>query len=110
MKTTAHFKQLLLGLVVPTAVVVLWQVMGNMPGMAGILPTPLKVVEGWHGWIFGQAGLGLNPYLGTWLSNVEYSSMRVAQGFVLAALVGVPLGLLIGWSKFISQIDRKSVV
>ncbi|PUE57218.1 ABC transporter permease [Limnohabitans sp. Rim8] len=103
MKTTAHFKQLLLGLVVPTAVVVLWQVMGNMPGMAGILPTPLKVVEGWHGWIFGQAGLGLNPYLGTWLSNVEYSSMRVAQGFVLAALVGVPLGLLIGWSKFISQ-------
>jgi NitT/TauT family transport system permease protein len=103
MKTTAHFKQLLLGLVVPTAVVVLWQVMGNMPGMAGILPTPLKVVEGWHGWIFGQAGLGLNPYLGTWLSNVEYSSMRVAQGFVLAALIGVPLGLLIGWSKFISQ-------
>lgn len=103
MKTTAHFKQLLLGLVVPTAVVVLWQVMGNMPGMAGILPTPLKVVEGWHGWIFGQAGLGLNPYLGTWLSNVEYSSMRVVQGFVLAALIGVPLGLLIGWSKFISQ-------
>ena len=102
MKTTAHFKQLLLGLVVPTAVVVLWQVMGNMPGMAGILPTPLKVVEGWHGWIFGQAGLGLNPYLGTWLSNVEYSSMRVVQGFVLAALIGVPLGLLIGWSKFIS--------
>ena len=102
MKTTAHFKQLLLGLVVPTAVVVLWQVMGNMPGMAGILPTPLKVVEGWHGWIFGQAGLGLNPYVGTWLSNVEYSSMRVAQGFVLAALIGVPLGLLIGWSKFIS--------
>lgn len=102
MKTTAHFKQLLLGLVVPTTVVVLWQMMGNMPGMAGILPTPLKVVEGWHAWIFGQAGLGLNPYLGTWLSNVEYSSMRVAQGFVLAALIGVPLGLLIGWSKFIS--------
>jgi NitT/TauT family transport system permease protein len=103
MKTTAHLKQLLLGLVVPTAVVVLWQVVGNMPGMAGILPTPLKVVEGWHSWIFGQAGLGLNPYLGTWLSNVEYSSMRVAQGFLLAALIGVPLGLLIGWSKFISQ-------
>jgi len=103
MKTAAHFKQLLLGLVVPIAVVMLWQVMGNMPGMAGILPTPLKVMEGWHGWIFGQAGLGLNPYLGTWLSNVEYSSMRVAQGFVLAALIGVPLGLLIGWSKFISQ-------
>lgn len=104
MKTTAHFKQLLLGLLVPSAVVVLWQVVGSMPGMAGILPTPSKVLEGWHGWIFGQAGLGLNPYLGTWLSNVEYSSMRVAQGFMLAALIGVPLGLLIGWSKMISML------
>ncbi len=103
MKTTAHLKQLLLGLVVPSAAVVLWQVMGNLPSMAGILPTPLKVLEGWHAWIFGNAGMGLNPYLGTWLSNVEYSSMRVLQGFVLAALIGVPLGLLIGWSKLISQ-------
>lgn len=103
MMTTAHFKQLMLGLVVPTAVVVLWQVMGSMPDMAGILPTPLKVIEGWNSWIFGKPGLGLNPYLGTWLANVEYSSIRVAQGFALAALIGVPLGLLIGWSKFISQ-------
>jgi NitT/TauT family transport system permease protein len=103
MKTTVHFKQLMLGLVIPTVVVVLWQVMGSMPDMAGILPTPLKVLEGWHSWIFAKPGLGLNPYLGTWLANVEYSSMRVAQGFTLAALVGVPLGLLIGWSKFISQ-------
>lgn len=103
MKTTDHFKQLMLGWVVPTAVVVLWQVMGSMPGMAGILPTPLKVLEGWHSWIFAKPGMGLNPYLGTWLANVEYSSMRVAQGFTLAALIGVPLGLLIGWSKFISQ-------
>ena len=103
MKTTVHFKQLMLGLVIPTVVVVLWQVMGSMPDMAGILPTPLKVLEGWHSWIFAKPGMGLNPYLGTWLANVEYSSMRVAQGFTLAALVGVPLGLLIGWSKFISQ-------
>jgi NitT/TauT family transport system permease protein len=103
MKTTVHFKQLMLGLVIPTVVVVLWQVTGSMPDMAGILPTPLKVLEGWHSWIFAKPGMGLNPYLGTWLANVEYSSMRVAQGFTLAALVGVPLGLLIGWSKFISQ-------
>jgi NitT/TauT family transport system permease protein len=93
----------MLGLVIPTVVVVLWQVTGSMPGMAGILPTPLLVLEGWHSWIFAKPGMGLNPYLGTWLANVEYSSMRVAQGFTLAALVGVPLGLLIGWSKFISQ-------
>ena len=101
--TLAHVKQLMLGLVVPVAVIFVWQSVGSFPGMAGILPTPLKVLEGWHAWIFGQAGLGLNPYLGTWVANVQYSTMRVAQGFLLAALIGVPLGLLIGWSRLVSQ-------
>jgi NitT/TauT family transport system permease protein len=61
-------------------------------------------LEGWHGWIFGSPGMGLNPYLGSWVSNVQYSSMRVAQGFALAALIGVPLGLLIGWSRLVQQL------
>ena len=41
--------------------------------------------------------------MGTWLANVQYSAMRVAQGFALATLLGVPLGLMIGWSKLASQ-------
>jgi NitT/TauT family transport system permease protein len=95
-----------LGLLVPAVVLVVWQVVGSMPHMAGILPTPLQVVAGWNTWMFGTAGMGLNPYSGTWLSNVQYSSMRVAQGFTLAALVGVPIGLLIGWSRlFMHMVD-----
>jgi len=92
-----------LGLLVPLAVLVLWQVLGSRPGMAGILPTPLQVLEGWHDWIFGQAGLGLNPYKGTWVSNLHYSSLRVFQGFAMAVCIGVPLGLLIGWSRIVSH-------
>lgn len=95
----AGMQRLLLGLVVPLAVLLLWQITGSQAGMAGILPTPLATLEGWHGWIFGSPGLGLNPYLGTWTSNAQYSSIRVAQGFVLAVLLGVPLGLTIGWSR-----------
>ena len=97
-------RRTVLGLLVPAVVLVIWQVAGSRPGMAGILPTPMLVLEGWHGWIFGSAGLGLNPYLGSWVSNVQYSSMRVAQGFFLAALIGVPLGLLIGWSRLVQQL------
>jgi len=94
---------LLLGMVVPVVLVLLWQYAGSRPGMAGIIPTPLKVLEGWHGWIFGQQGLGLNPYLGTWWSNVEYSSVRVIQGFALAMAVGIPLGLMIGWNRLVAK-------
>lgn len=97
-------RQAVLGLLVPVAALLVWQAVGSLPQMAGILPTPSKVVEGWNTWIFGSAGLGLNPYSGTWLSNVQYSSMRVLQGFGLAALIGVPLGLLIGWSRLIMQL------
>ena len=93
----------LLGLVVPVTVLVVWQVLGSQPGMAGILPTPSQVIDGWRDWIFGQAGLGLNPYKGTWVSNLHYSSIRVLEGFLMAVLLGVPLGLLIGWSRIISQ-------
>ena len=94
----------LLGLVVPCLVLVFWQWVGSLASMAGILPTPLQVLSGWHDWIFGQPGLGLNPYLGTWLSNVQYSSLRVIQGFALAAVLGVPLGLFIGWSRTVSSV------
>lgn len=97
-------QRVLLGVLVPAVVLVIWQLVGSMPSMAGILPTPLQVIDGWHGWIFGSPGLGLNPYLGTWVSNVQYSSMRVIQGFALAALIGVPLGLLIGWSRWVMHL------
>lgn len=98
------FRQAGLGLLVPATVLVLWQVIGGLPQMAGILPTPVKVLEGWEVWIFGPQGMGLNPYSGTWLSNVQYSSMRVLQGFLMAALIGVPLGLLIGWSRLVMNL------
>ena len=99
----SRLKQLVLGAVVPVAVLVFWQIAGSQPNMAGIVPTPLAVLEGFNHWVFGKPGMGLNPYLGTWLSNVQYSAMRVAQGFALATLLGVPLGLMIGWSKLASQ-------
>lgn len=100
-----RLKRFLVGLAVPLAVLVIWQVVGSRENMAGIVPTPLAVLEGWKGWVFGaSSGLGLNPYQGTWLSNVQYSAMRVLQGFALATLLGIPLGLMIGWSKLVSQL------
>jgi NitT/TauT family transport system permease protein len=99
-----RLKKILLGAIVPIVVLLIWQFAGSQPDMAGIVPTPLAVLSGWKDWVFGASGMGLNPYSGTWLSNVQYSSMRVVQGFFLAALLGVPLGLMIGWSRLVSQL------
>jgi NitT/TauT family transport system permease protein len=97
-------QQILFGLIVPVLVLLMWQISASQPDMAGIVPTPLAVMDGFAGWIWGQPGLGLNPYLGTWVSNVTYSGSRVVQGFFYATLLGIPLGLLIGRSKLISKL------
>ena len=99
---SGNMRQLILSLVVPVSLLIVWQLVGQLPRMAGVIPTPVNVVIAWWDWIFGDPGMGLNPYLGTWASNVQNSAMRVAQGFALAALLGVPLGLALGSSKTVA--------
>ncbi len=95
-------RRLALGVVVPITLLMLWQLLGQSASMAGVVPTPVKVAYAWWDWIFADPGMGLNPYLGTWASNVQYSAMRVGQGFLLAVLLGVPLGLAIGWNRTVA--------
>lgn len=93
----------LLSLIIPAIVIAIWQVVGSRPGMQAMVPSPTLVLDAWYDWVFGKAGgMSLNPYLGTWWSNVEYSSIRVIQGFTLAMLIGIPLGLMIGWSRLVA--------
>jgi NitT/TauT family transport system permease protein len=86
-------------LVLPVVLLVLWHLTVEHRWVAeGIIPSPAQVLRSWDVWIFGATKGGLSPYSGTWLDNVLYSSKRVLQGFGLAALVAIPLGLMIGWS------------
>lgn len=101
--TTTTAGRLCLGLALPVVIMVVWQLVGQRPGMAGIIPTPVGVARAWWDWIFADPGMGLNPYLGTWWSNVQYSTWRVLQGFTLAVMLGVPLGLAIGWNRIAAQ-------
>ncbi|GGX31384.1 binding-protein-dependent transport system inner membrane protein [Pigmentiphaga litoralis] len=91
-----------LGACVPVLILVLWQLVGQSSAMSGVVPVPMQVGRAWYDWMFGNPGMGLNPYLGTWFGNVQYSTMRVAQGFILAMALGIPIGLAIGWSRITS--------
>lgn len=76
---------------------------------AGIVPAPLEVLQSWQKWIFGDAKASLSPYSGTWLDNVLFSTKRVLQGYAIATLIGVPIGLLIGWHHWFSRIVDPTV-
>lgn len=96
-------RQGLLAVVLPLVVIVLWQMAGtNGSLLGGVMPTPDRIWTAWKIWAFGQSGLGLNPYSGTWLANLLFSAERVGKGFLVAILVGVPIGLAIGWSRIAS--------
>jgi len=43
------------------------------------------------------------------VANVVYSARRVFEGFVIAAGVGIPLGLFIGWNRLVARIVDPSV-
>jgi NitT/TauT family transport system permease protein len=96
--------------VLPLLLLALWHVAVARQWTApGIIPSPAQVAESWYRWIFGAPGLSLSPYSGTWVANVLYSTRRVLQGFLLAAAVGIPLGLFIGWNRLVARLVDPSI-
>jgi NitT/TauT family transport system permease protein len=94
----------------PLAFLALWTVAVERHWVAeGIIPSPLQVARSWYWWIFGLPTRSLSPYSGTWLAAVLYSGRRVLQGFLLAAAVGIPLGLFVGWNRLVARLVDPSI-
>jgi NitT/TauT family transport system permease protein len=94
----------------PLGFLLLWHVAVRAHWVAeGIIPPPTQVADSWYRWIFGAPTRSLSPYSGTWVANVLYSARRVLEGFGLAALVAIPLGLAIGWNRLVGRLVDPSV-
>lgn len=97
-------------LLLPAVLVALWHFAVDLRWVTeGIIPSPAQVLRSWETWIFGSAKASLSPYSGTWLDNVAYSTRRVLQGFGLAVLVAIPLGLVIGWNRLVARLVDPSI-
>jgi len=97
-------------LILPLLLLALWHLAVTQHWVAeGIIPAPSQVIESWRRWIFGAPGKSLSPYSGTWLANVVYSGRRVLEGFVLAALVAIPLGMFVGWNRLVARLVDPSI-
>src|SRR3546814_136998 len=92
-------------LVVPVATLALWELAGRA-GMlpTGLIPTPSMTVNAWYVWTFGPDTGGFNAYSGPWGGVVLNSGQRVVQGYILAVLIAVPVGILIGWSSVVARL------
>lgn len=85
--------------IVPVILLAGWEAFsrsGQIP--AALLPAPSAVIWSLADWLFAIDG-STQTYSGTWLQAALWSTFRVLAGFGLAALLGIGLGIAIGWSR-----------
>jgi NitT/TauT family transport system permease protein len=90
--------------IVPVLILVGWEVFsrsGILP--PALLPAPTRVLVAWADWVFAIDG-NTQTYSGHWISDAMASAARVFTGFALAAILGVSLGMAIGWSRRVEQL------
>lgn len=90
----------LLGIAFPIALVLLWHQLVVITGTK-LVPTPYQV--GVMMWDFSFGGIHNDAFSGTILTHLFASMQRVYGGFVLAIVIGIPMGLMIGKVKIIRQ-------
>lgn len=61
----------------------------EMPGLTSVL----------HEWLSPNPTYGVSIYTPAYYLHILVSVRRIAQAFFFATLLGVPVGLLLGWSK-----------
>jgi len=89
----SRLKRVLLALVVPLALLLGWH-LAVKAGMTRLIPSPADVAE--YMVDFAVGGIWDDAFSATLHIHLFASMTRVYGGFALAALVAVPLGLLIG--------------
>lgn len=100
---STRFAALLWALPVPILLGILWDrgVVGAWTLPFGIqmefLPTPWEVARRLYDFAFG--GVVDDSYSGTLWIHLYASALRVVQGFFVAAVVAIPLGVLMGRSR-----------
>ena len=90
--------------IVPALVLTGWELFsrsGILP--AALLPAPSQVLVAWADWIIGTDGNTQN-YSGHWLWDIAASAGRVFAGFGVAALLGICIGMAIGWSRTVEKL------
>jgi ABC-type nitrate/sulfonate/bicarbonate transport system permease component len=86
----------------PLLLILIWQGLSSIQVIPSYkLPSPVEILLGFKDLLI----LGVPP--GNLLHNhVLYSLYRVALGYAIAALLAIPLGLLMGWSSGLLKMIR----
>ena len=90
--------------IVPVVLLTVWQVASSSGLLEkSLIPGPSEVVEAMWVWMFGPRS-PLAWWSGTWFEYVYLSGQRVLIGFAIASVVGITVGILIGWYQLVADL------
>ena len=84
---------------VPSLLLIIWEVFsrsGYIP--PALVPAPSRVFMSWADWVFSIDEF-TQDNAGHWYLDAFASSVRVFSGYFIASLLGIGLGVGIGWSR-----------
>ena len=94
--------------VIPAALMMLWLVISTTGAVPGyLLPHPFEVTKAAYSYIFGHPGD--QPYAGRFWGDLQSSLLRVMLGFSLAALTGIPIGMISGRLTFVNRLLSNTI-
>jgi NitT/TauT family transport system permease protein len=96
-----RLRAIALGAGFPVVLVLLWHVAVAATGTR-LVPSPYQVAVMMYDFSFG--GIYNDAFSGTILTHIWKSMTRVYGGFFLAAVISIPLGLMIGRMKMLRQL------
>jgi NitT/TauT family transport system permease protein len=94
---------------VPILLLLFWEAFsrsGVIP--ASLLPAPSRVFNTWMDWMFGL-NESAQDNSGKWIFDAMASCMRVFTGYAIAAVLGIALGVAIGWWRWVERAIEPTV-
>lgn len=88
-------RKTIISLIVPVIIVVVWAILTTYTGIipSYLIPSPHDVFVAFENLLMN----------GTLITDTLDTLTRVVLGFIVAAIVAIPLGILIGWSETIEN-------
>ncbi len=94
-------RAIVLGAGFPLLLILVWDRAVAMTGTR-LIPSPYQVAVMMYDFTFG--GIYDDAFSGTILTHIWKSMQRVYGGFLLAAVIGIPLGMMLGRIKVLRQL------
>jgi NitT/TauT family transport system permease protein len=94
-------RKIFISLILPVSVIIIWAILTTFTGLipSYFLPSPSEVLKSFE-------TLLMNGQL---VQDTSLTLMRVVLGLTVSALVGIPLGILMGWSNTVKDFSSLMV-